>query len=285
MIRFTRSHGLGNDYLILRESDPPLSLTPPVVSLLCDRHRGIGSDGILLPTISPRGEVGVRIFNPDGSEAEKSGNGLRIFARYLYDTGYFPPEGEINTLGGRVRASIYWRAGAPAISVDMGPPDFDTSRIPVNVPQAQAIDIELALSRTNVRGTAVSMGNPHWVMFVEELEAIPLDTLAPEIEHHHWFPNRTNVQFARVLTRGHVQIRIWERGAGHTMASGSSACAVVAAGIKTGRLDSAVVVSMEGGDLHVQQEPTGNLLQEGPVTVIATGQVAPDLEAELRALG
>ena len=285
-MRFTRSEGLGNDYIILeQDSMDRIDLDPDAIRLLCDRHRGIGGDGILVPAPSVRADFGVRIFNPDGSEAEKSGNGLRIFARYLHDVHGATDRCSIETLGGLTRATFQkCPDGTLSITVDMGKPEFQPASIPFRAPGDDAVDVPLNLETGTVVGTAVSMGNPHWVIFCDDVGAMRLSSLGPAIEHHPRFPNRTNVQVAQVVTRGEVKIRIWERGVGETMASGSSACAVVAAGIRSGRLDTSVDVRMPGGTLRVSQDSQGHVLQTGPVNVIATGVVAEDLVRQVRAL-
>ncbi len=285
-MRFTRAEGLGNDYVVL-ETDPGTDghLSPAGIRLLCDRHRGIGGDGLLVPIAPTSSDFRVRIFNPDGSEAEKSGNGLRIFARYLRDTHGVGDTCTIETVGGVARVQFLARSdGTLDIAVDMGRPEFRAGRVPLRCGLDQAVEVSLPLSEDTVVGTAVSVGNPHWVVFCDDVRAVPIGTLGPEIEHHPWFPNRTNVQFAHPLSRDRVRVRIWERGAGETLASGSSACAVVAAGIRTGRFDQDVEVEMDGGTLKVRAAGNGHLWQRGPVNVIATGVVAQDLERQLRGL-
>jgi len=285
MIKFTRSHGIGNDYLILDTMEPSLALTPDRVRLLCHPHLGMGGDGILLPVPGPGGGAGVRIFNPDGSEAEKSGNGLRIFARALYDRGLLEQPKTLFTRGGPVQAQASQTLeGKLLLAIDMGIPERRPAHIPFLWEGSEALDISLPLPNTTLVGSAVSMGNPHFVCFVDDLMAVDLERLGPRVENHPWFPHRTNVQFAQVVHREEVHVRIWERGVGTTLASGNSSCAVVAAGQWTHRLGDRVEVVMTGGRLEVSLEPDGQLRQRGPVTVIARGELGADLEAELRAL-
>ncbi len=286
MIRFARAEGLGNDYIVLvSDFAPGFRLEPAVVARLCDRHRGLGGDGVLVPTPSSCADFGVRIFNPDGTEAEKSGNGLRIFARYLLTHHRELRACTIETRGGVVRAELEQESNSGVrVAVDMGEAWFDTSRIPVKVPWGEAIEVPLDLDSGDLVGTAVSVGNPHWVVFCPDADAVPLEEMGPRIERHPWFPNRTNVQFAQVLGPNRVRVRIWERGAGETLASGSSACAVVAAGVRTGRLQRAVEVVMDGGTLEVQIDKDGHVHQRGPVNLLATGTIGEDLERELLAL-
>lgn len=297
MIGYFRAHGLGNDYIVLDFRQSPVPVSPEIIRRICDRHEGIGGDGALVEQPSLRADFGVTIYNPDGSEAEKSGNGVRIFARYLFDEGRLTVDGTLETKGGLVKLLVHQTGGAPEFEADMGAPSFDTRQIPVLVDASTFIEAPIPVSLQHtipghpnpviLQGTAVSMGNPHFVCFVPDgfqagtPDQVPLHILGPALEHHPWFPNRSNIQFAQVVTREHVRVRIWERGAGETRASGSSACAVVAAGIKTGRLDSNVTVEMEGGRLLVRQDQRGHIFQRGPVKLVNRGVIAEELEAEL----
>lgn len=267
-MRFWKAHGLGNDYLVLEDAHT-LTLDAPLVVALCDRNRGIGCDGILEPTPPTLGAAfGVRIWNPDGSIAEKSGNGLRIFARWLRDTGRARADRfSISTGPCRVECET----SADAVSVEMGAATFAAAEVPVDAP-GELVDAPIDLA--SVEGgplivTAVGMGNPHCVVFrAEPLDTLPWRRWGAELERHPRFPNRTNVQVARVIDRHAVEIRIHERGAGETQASGSSSCAVAAAGVRTGRLDAGRIrVEMPGGRLWVTVSPNGVLL-EGPVEAV-----------------
>ena len=268
---YVKSHGLGNDYIVIDPANVPFAVTPEAVRLICDRHRGVGSDGILL--VSPGGgaDFGLRIFNPDGSEAEKSGNGVRIFAKFLRDHGYTDEDRfTLDTPGGRVTCALEHEDGRVArVTVDMGKPRFD------------ALDsIEVDGRRLEV--TSVSMGNPHCVVIVPDLTKIDVHALGPKIERHPAFPKRTNVQFAEIVSRSEVRILIWERGAGYTLASGSSSCAVAAACQRKGLTDRDVTVSMPGGQLAITIADDGEIRMRGPVEEICAGDLSPDL---LRRLG
>lgn len=271
MPHYTRSHGLGNDYIVIDPKDIPFELTAEAVRLICDRNRGVGSDGILLVSPPDGADFGVRILNPDGSEAEKSGNGVRIFAKFLREHGYTDRDRfTLHTLGGRVTCVLEHAEGRVAqIAVDMGKARFD----PLEA-------IEVAGRTFDV--TSVSVGNPHCVIVVPDLTKIDIHALGPMIETHPAFPNRTNVQFAQVVSRGEVRILIWERGAGYTLASGSSSCAVVAACHRMGLVDRDVTVSMPGGQLRIGIGEDGEIRMRGPVEEICTGDLSPDL---LRHLG
>jgi len=268
---FFKGHGLGNDYLAVDPSELDFPITPARVRRLCDRHTGIGADGLLMLVPTRRADFGLRIFNPDGSEAEKSGNGVRIFAKFLREHGYTDKDRfTLHTLGGRVTCVLEHEDGRVAqITVDMGKARFD----PID---------SLDVAGQHFAITSVSVGNPHCVIVVPDLTKIDIHALGPKIETHPAFPNRTNVQFAQVLARDEVRILIWERGAGYTLASGSSSCAVVAACHRKGLVDRDVTVSMPGGQLRIAIAEDGEIRMRGPVEEICTGDLSPDL---LRLLG
>ncbi len=272
MAHYVKSHGLGNDYIVIDPANVPFNITPEAVRLICDRHRGVGSDGILLVSPSNGADFGLRIFNPDGSEAEKSGNGARIFAKFLREHGYTDQDRfTLHTRGGRVRCILRHEAGRVAqITVDMGKARFD----PLDT-------IEVDGRRFEV--TSVSMGNPHCVVIVPDLADIDVHVLGPKIEIHPAFPKRTNVQFAQVVSRSEVRILIWERGAGYTLASGSSSCAAVAACHRKGLVDRNVMVSMPGGQLQIAIAEDGEIRMHGPVEEICAGDLSPDLLRRLNA--
>ena len=285
MIPFAKGHGLGNDYLVMEETDLPGALSTEAIVRICDRNWGVGSDGILLRVPSNRADFGVRIFNPDGSEAEKSGNGLRIFAKYLWDHGHAKtPTFTVDTKGGVVECQCRVRDGrVDFVSVEMGRATFRAPEIPMNGPDRDVVGVPLQLSDgTALTVTAVSVGNPHCVTFVERLDEAAARRLGPLLEHHPAFPNRTNVQFARVVGRDAVDILIWERGAGFTLASGSSSCGAAAAAVRNGRCDPGRVrVRMPGGELVVEVRPDWSLLLEGPVEEVYTGTLTAEFAASL----
>ncbi len=271
---YVKSHGLGNDYLVMDPDTWPGPLVPEQIRLICHRHFGVGSDGILLRFESQRADFGVRILNPDGSEAEKSGNGVRIFAKYLYDTGRARKDMfTLETLGGivAVRVARARMGRAEVVSAAMGRATFDPLE-----------SIEVDGQRFEV--TSLSVGNPHCVILVDDLRTVDLHRLGPLIETHPAFPNRTNVQFAQVLSRHDVQILIWERGAGETLASGSSSCAVAAACHRRGLVDAEVTIHMPGGDLKIEIADDGEIQMTGPVEEVCRGQFSPEFLARLAAL-
>ncbi len=257
---------------MLDPADLPFTLTPERARLICDRHFGVGSDGLLVLD----GELSLRIVNPDGSEAEKSGNGLRIFAKWLYDTGRVRSEQfTIRTPGGDANVEIEATKGrARVVTVNMGGPQFreDLSELEVYGEQFAVV--------------ALSIGNPHCVIPRPRLDITELRRLGPLVERHPAFPARTNVQFARAVARDRVELLIWERGAGETQASGSSACAVVAALGKLGQVDANVDVtaSMPGGELSIRIDADGALHMRGPVEEVAQITLSSELIARLQAL-
>ncbi|MEK7764945.1 MAG: diaminopimelate epimerase [bacterium] len=277
---FFKGHGLGNDYAVLRAGTLGFRLTPAAIRLFCDRHLGIGSDGILLHERARGADARMRIFNPDGSEAQKSGNGARIFARYLARYG-LPGRTRyaIATTGGPIVARLHGRA----ITVDMGRARFESRTLPLRGPARPTDRVLLTAGGRTLVFTGVSVGNPHAVFFMRRLDPEELRRLGPLIERHPLFPERVNVQFARVRRPGLVEALIWERGAGETRASGSSSCAVAAAGRRLGLLGPDVTVSMPGGRLRIGIAPDWNLTMTGPAVEVATGVLGADLLKALRA--
>lgn len=274
---FIKSHALGNDYIVVDPAALSFPLTPPVIRLLCDRHHGVGSDGILAHVPSARAVVGLRIYNPDGSEAEKSGNGLRIFARYLHDHGLVTaPTFTVETPGGIVTVALQLRGReVEGITVEMGTATFRSDRIPMTGPAREVVDEALEVDGEPFLITAVSVGNPHCVVFVPDLAAVDLQRLGPGLETHPAFPHRTNVQFAEVQSPRRVAARIWERGAGETMASGSSACAVAAAAVRKNLAERELTIAMPGGELQVAVAADWAIRMAGPAVEIYEGTLSP----------
>lgn len=274
---FIKSHALGNDYIVVDPTALSFPLTAQAVRLLCDRHLGVGSDGILAHVQSTRADAGLRIYNPDGSEAEKSGNGLRIFARYLHDHGLLTAQKfTVETPGGIVTVALQLRGReVERITVEMGIATFRSDRIPVAGPPREVVDESLEVDGQRLMITAVSVGNPHCVVFVPDLAAVDLHHLGPRLERHPAFPNRTNVQFAEVQSPHRVAARIWERGAGETMASGSSACAVAAAAVRKGLAEPELTIAMPGGELQVAVGADWSIRMAGPAVEVYAGTLSP----------
>ncbi|NIS09387.1 MAG: diaminopimelate epimerase [Candidatus Dadabacteria bacterium] len=273
MENFVKSHGLGNDYIIVDPEQISFEFTKEVIQLICNRNYGVGSDGILLLTPSDKADFGLRILNPDGSEAEKSGNGIRIFSKFLYDYGYTTNSSfTIDTLGGLVRSDLEINEGnVSLITVDMGKASFDSSRIPVTGEQREVVKEEIRVDSDILEFTAVTVGNPHCVVFFDELSEDLIKKLGPMLENHEIFPNRINVQFAKVISPTEVQALIWERGAGYTLASGSSSCAVASACVKNNLTDSKVSVIMPGGILNIEVNNDWTLRMKGPAEQVFEG--------------
>ena len=260
---FRKLHGLGNDYLVA-EALEDFTLNPWWIQEICHRHTGLGSDGILEPFDSKTADYGLRIHNPDGTEAEKSGNGLRIFAYWLVSQKQAPPTFTVETKGGIVTCEVEENI----VTVEMGRASAEPQDVPIES-TSPFVDCELP-GLGGLRATAIGIGNPHCVLFFEEdLETLPWRQWGPLIESHSLFPNRTNVQFARVVADNQIEIRIWERGAGETSASGSSASAVCAAAVGKGLCKPGrIVASMPGGELIVWVNEHGEIKIRGPVEEI-----------------
>jgi diaminopimelate epimerase len=289
MIQFVKGHGLGNDYIVISEADLPGPIGTRQIERICDRNRGAGSDGILLLVPGWDGaDFGLRILNPDGSEAEKSGNGLRIFAKYLWDHGHVKRDVfTVSTKGGRVECRCHVVDGRMnLVTVEMGRCTFVATEIPMIGPTDEAVRVPLDVDGERLTVTAVSVGNPHCVIFTERLDEALVRRMGPRIEHHPAFPNRINVQWARLASRSEVDILIWERGAGYTLASGSSSSAVACAAVKNGLCDHGLVtVRMPGGTLSIEVRPDWSIRLQGPVEEVYTGTFSRDLMDALTALG
>lgn len=278
-MHFLKYHALGNDYLVLNPADYPGWTQPTAeqIRAICHRNFGAGSDGILWgPLRATQARFGLRIFNPDGSEAEKSGNGLRIFSRYLYDRKLVTETPfTIETPGGVVESRV--RQHGRLITVEMGRVTFQSDRIPVAGPVREVLNEKLTIQDREFTCCAAGIGNPHCVIVLPEISPDLARRYGPEIEMHPNFPNRINVQFLRIIDRQNVRIEIWERGAGYTLASGSSSSAAAAVARKLGLVDARLTVHMPGGQIGIEIAPDFAIRMTGPVTRVAEGR----LDAEL----
>jgi diaminopimelate epimerase len=277
---FVKAHGLGNEYITLDQENINFELTKDRIIQLCNIHFGIGSDGVLLKVPGKKADFGLRILNPDGSEAEKSGNGLRIFAKYIFDYGFTSKEHfTIETLGGIVTAHIIEKRNGKAflIKVDMGKAIFQSDLIPVRFPKEECFGELLKIEDREYLMHCVSVGNPHCVILKDELDESEIKKYGTLIENHPMFPNRINVQFVKVLSRKQVQILIWERGAGYTLASGSSSSAVAAAMVKKGLTDRNLTVKMPGGELKLEIDEDWEIRMTGEVREVASGTLSDEL--------
>ena len=276
-MKFCKYHALGNDYVVLDPQDQRLALTPDQIRAICHRHYGIGSDGILLgPLPSTKAPFLLRIFNPDGSEAEKSGNGLRIFCRYLWDRRLVGsrPFG-IETKGGLVQCLVL--DDGKRVQVEMGRVSFWSKDIPVAGEPREVLQEPIKIGKKTFRFSGATIGNPHCVIPVEDLSPESAKKYGPLLEVHPLFPNRTNVQFLKVLDRNNIRIEIWERGAGYTLASGSSSSAAAAVARKLGLCDSQITVHMPGGQISISIDENFAIVMVGPVTRIGDGQLAGEM--------
>ena len=278
---FFKGHGLGNDYIALNPKDLDFKLTPKTIRAICDRHWGVGSDGILALAPSRKADFGLRIYNPDGSEAEKSGNGLRIFGCYLYATQKTKKHAfSVETKGGLVHVDLELGRDKKVVgaTVDMGRASFKASALPCTIRAPELILQPIKVVGQSLRFTGVSVGNPHCVVFKPKGETWSREDLlrmGPELEVHPTFPKRTNVQLAVPTDLETLSILIWERGAGETQASGSSACAVASAAVRLGLVKSPVRIVAPGGILNITVDAQYNLTMKGPVVEVYKGQLRP----------
>jgi diaminopimelate epimerase len=285
---FFRGHGLGNDYVVMDPKELSFKLTPKTIQLICNRNWGLGSDGILALTPSKKADFGLRIFNPDGSEAEKSGNGLRIFARYLHATGKTKKQHfSVETKGGLVTIDLHVdRYGdASAVTVDMGKATFKPAALPCSLPAEELTQQPIEAAGRSLTFTGVSVGNPHCVIFKHAgatWSREDLLTLGPALENHALFPKRINVQLAVPTGPKEISILIWERGAGETQASGSSSCAAASAAVRLGLVKSPVTVKMPGGTLNIEVSQDFSLTMKGPVAEVARGALSPSFVRALK---
>jgi diaminopimelate epimerase len=250
-LKFTKMHGQGNDFVVIDAISQKVSLAREQVRAIADRHFGVGCDQLLLVErpASPANDFRYRIWNADGGEVEQCGNGARCFARFVLDQGLTTKrEIRVETASGVIAPKI---EASGQVTVDMGPPRFEPRQVPF-VADAARLVYPLAVAGDTVEVSVLSMGNPHAVQVVEDVERAPVTTQGPLIENHAAFPQRVNAGYMQPLSRGHVKLRVWERGAGETLACGTGACAAVVAGIRLGLLDGEVRVTTRGGDLIIR---------------------------------
>jgi diaminopimelate epimerase len=296
-MRFWKYHALGNDYIVMDQKDSSAPLTIEQVKIICHRNFGVGSDGILLgPLPSTKAPFGLRIYNPDGSQAEKSGNGLRIFSRYLWDRKLVTDkEFAIETAGGVVKSTVF--DSGRMVRVEMGKVTFWSNEIPVTGPRREVINEKITVGGQEFTFCSASVGNPHCVIVAQapgsagvppasaagtkgalpEISSDLAKQYGPLLETHANFPNRINVQFLKVLDRANIQIEIWERGAGYTLASGSSSSAAASVAHKLGLVDGSVTVHMPGGKLAIEISKDYDILMTGPVTKVAEGAMSEEI--------
>ncbi len=275
-ISFWKMHGLGNDYIVIDNRNEELSEQelPSLAIKLCKRRFGIGADGLLLIYPSQIADVKMRIFNPDGTEAEMCGNGIRCLAKYCFEKRLVEKTTMlVETLGGVRELTLKIEGGTiDSVKVNMGSPSFEAERIPVKWNGAFINEI-IDVRGKKIRATALSMGNPHCVVFVENVENYPVDVFGPIIEKHKLFPKRTNVEFAQIISRRKIKVRVWERGVGETLACGTGACASVVAANVLGKVDENVAVQLLGGELMVEYR-NNVVFVEGPAKKVFEGFIS-----------
>jgi diaminopimelate epimerase len=276
-LNFTKMHGLGNDYIYMSLFDQHVDDPPGLAAAISDRHRGVGSDGLILlaPPDAPDADARMIMFNSDGSRAQMCGNGIRCLAKLAWERGLVRRNPmRIATDAGVMTLDLKMNAAGQvsSVRVDMGPPALQPARIPVRLAGERVVAAPLQVAGHSLHFTCVSMGNPHAVFFTERLEDVPLADWGPRIERHPLFPERVNVHFAQVLARDRVRMITWERGAGLTQACGTGACAVGVAGVLNGLTDRAAMVELPGGELQVEWEENGHVFMTGPAEEVFTGQ-------------
>ncbi|KAM3116492.1 diaminopimelate epimerase [Phormidesmis sp. 146-33] len=278
-VEFTKYHGLGNDFILIdnRSSSEPC-LTPKQAVELCDRHFGIGADGVIFALPGQDGtDYSMRIFNSDGSEPEMCGNGIRCLGQFLADLetsdhGTARAEYRIQTLAGVMTPKLEANG---QVTVDMGVPHLLAAEIPTTIvaPDQTAIDQPLEVAGQTWRVTCVSMGNPHCITFVDDVAEIPLEQIGPKFEHHPAFPQRTNTEFIEVVRSDYLKMRVWERGAGITLACGTGACASLVAGVLNKRCDRRVTIELPGGCLDIEWAVNDRLYMTGPAERVFVGKL------------
>lgn len=277
-IKFTKMHGLGNDYLFINCFEEKLANIDlnDLAIRMSDRHFGVGSDGIILimPPESKENDFKYRIFNSDGSEAEMCGNGMRCAAKYVFECALTKKTNlRFETKAGIIKPEIMLEKGnAKTVRVDMGEPIFERGKIPMAGPKGNVINEKLDVNCEEVKVTCVSMGNPHCVIFVEDTEFKGFEDLGKKIETHKVFPKRTNVEFVQVIDRKEIRMRVWERGAGETLACGTGACASAVASVLNKKTERTVIVHLKGGDLIIEwDEKTNHIFMTGPAVEVFDG--------------
>lgn len=276
-MKFTKMHGTGNDYIYINGFEEKLENPSEAAVKLSDRRFGIGSDGLILILPSDVADCRMEMFNADGSIGKMCGNGIRCVAKYVYDRGLVKKDVlRVETRSGVKTLQLRVEDGKVAsVRVNMGRPELDPEKIPVLFSKDRMVDEEVYTPSGNVwRVTCVSMGNPHAVIFVDDVEGLDLPAIGPEMEKHAMFPERANIEFAQVTGPHEVQMRVWERGSGETLACGTGACACAVASVLTGKADRDVTVHLRGGDLHVFWDPdTDDVYMEGPAAFVFDGTV------------
>ena len=275
-MKFTKMQGLGNDYVYVNCMEQMVEDAAETARRVSDRHFGIGSDGLILICPSDKADFEMRMYNADGSRGEMCGNGIRCVGKYVYDYGLTDKTSlSVETLGGIKHLFLEVEGGKVSlVKVDMGPAILEPEKIPVTAEGSRVVDEPLQVDGKTFRMTCVSMGNPHAVIYVEDVQGMDLEKTGPSFENHERFPNRINTEFAHVLDRNTVEMRVWERGSGETLACGTGACAVAVASILNGYTEDQVTVRLLGGDLKIEWDrETNKVYMTGPAEVVFDGEI------------
>lgn len=277
-MKFSKMHGCGNDYIYVDGSREQIlaEKKPDIVRRLSDRHFGIGGDGVIFINPTDEADFEMEMYNADGSRAEMCGNGIRCVAKYVYDKGLTNKKKISIVSAGKVKHICLTIQDKKAIlaKVNMGSPELTAERIPVIAKGEQAVDEPISVKEKEYRMTCVSMGNPHAVVFMEDVEHLDIEAVGPYFENHERFPKRTNTEFVKIIDRNTVQMRVWERGSGETLACGTGACATVVACVLNGLTDEQVTVKLLGGELEIFWDRKENVVyMTGPATHVFDGEV------------
>lgn len=275
-MKFTKMQGLGNDYVYVNCMEQMVEDAAETARRVSDRHFGIGSDGLILICPSDKADFEMRMYNADGSRGEMCGNGIRCVGKYVYDYGLTDKTFlSVETLGGIKHLFLEVEDGKVSlVKVDMGPAILEPEKIPVTAEGSRVVDEPLCVDGKTFRMTCVSMGNPHAVIYVDDVQGMDLEKTGPSFENHERFPNRINTEFAHVLDRNTVEMRVWERGSGETLACGTGACAVAVASILNGYTEDQVTVRLLGGDLKIEWDrETNKVYMTGPAEVVFDGEI------------
>lgn len=275
-MKFTKMHGIGNDYVYVNCFEEKIENPSEVAIKVSDRHFGIGSDGLVLIMPSQTEDFRMRMFNADGSEAEMCGNAIRCVGKYVYDNGLTDKDTiSVETLAGTKILKMQIEEGkVKTVRVDMGEPILDSEKIPVTSNKEKFIDEDVEVDGENYKVTCVSMGNPHAVTYMNDIDHLKIEEIGPKFEHHEIFPKRTNTEFVEVLDRSTLKMRVWERGAGETLACGTGACAVLVASVLNGVSERKATVKLIGGDLLIEwNEQDNHVYMTGPATKVFDGEI------------
>ena len=267
-------HGIGNDYIYINCMESVPDRLPELAEEMSDRHFGVGGDGIVLICPSDKADFRMRMFNNDGSEARMCGNASRCIAKYVHDHKLTDKTCiSLETLSGIKVLSLNMSPSGEveSVTVDMGEPELNAGLVPVRSTAEKMVEEPVATSCGEVRVTAVSMGNPHGVVFVDRIEDVPFDTLGPELEKHSMWPDRANIEFLQIISPSEARMRVWERGTGETLACGTGACASAVAAALTGRCGREVTIHLRGGDLHIRWANNGHVMMTGGATEVFEG--------------